>query len=536
MAGPMPKAPPVTWVEAVAGVRGLLPFTLPPPRKPPDPSPPPTVGEEGTTPVPHPPGGAGGDDDDDDPDPHSTDGEGKEDAEAACDESSQGTNETDDITLADDETEVSEITDCKINQLSEEDMADGDFKCCFGCQDVCCPCCTETQVEIDWNDWDDLLKEHVTQNPVWCFLSGWRTTFGPLGMLADQSIIQAIVDTGASMTISPYRTEFVEYTPQTGKVLKGIGKGLPIAGVGIIHWKLEVGTKVIDLKLRALHVPEGATRLLCPQQLKQEHKPKVKLATIEDDCVRLEFAEGVVECHYNDANLPVVTVCTPAEADNGLKALNACVTQEANQNLTVAQKELLKWHCKLGHMDFKRVQKLLNTGAMGDNPKIKAAAKLDLNKFPLMCGSCAYGKAKRKASRPKRARTTNEEKVLSKDVLIPGQKVSMDHFICSTQGRLFNSRGRESEDRRFKGGVIFVDHGSGHVYIEPVVNFTAGEAIRAKHEFEREMASMGVTVINYHTDNGVFTASAFQDELAKMEQGLSLQLEWSGSTPPECCG
>jgi hypothetical protein len=74
----------------------------------------------------------------------------------------------------------------------------------------------------------------------------------------------------------------------------------------------------------------------------------------------------------------------------------------------------------------------------------------------------------------------------------------------------------------FKGGVIFVDHATGFVFVEPVVNFTAGEAIRAKREFEREMASMGVTVLNFHTDNGVFTAAAFQDELAKLDQGMTL--------------
>ena len=33
---------------------------------------------------------------------------------------------------------------------------------------------------------------------------------------------------------------------------------------------------------------------------------------------------------------------------------------------------------------------------------------------------------------------------------------------------------------------------------------------------------MGVTVINYHSDNGVFTAAQFQDELASSEQGLTL--------------
>ena len=199
---------------------------------------------------------------------------------------------------------------------------------------------------------------------------------------------------------------------------------------------------------------------------------------------------------------------------------------ENNQNLTAAQKELLRWHWKLGHIDFRRVQRLLKTGALGSSPLIKAAANVDLSKFPMLCGSCQFGKAKRKSHRPKREKSGSsiaaQEKILSKEVLIPGQKVSMDHFIVSTPGRLFSSRGRETTDRMFKGGVIFVDHASGFVWVEPVVNFTAGEALRAKRAFEREMASMGVTVINYHADNGVFTASEFQDELVQKQQGLTL--------------
>jgi hypothetical protein len=36
----------------------------------------------------------------------------------------------------------------------------------------------------------------------------------------------------------------------------------------------------------------------------------------------------------------------------------------------------------------------------------------------------------------------------------------------------------------FKGCVIFVDHASDYVHVEPVVNFTAGETLRAKRAFE----------------------------------------------------
>jgi hypothetical protein len=77
---------------------------------------------------------------------------------------------------------------------------------------------------------------------------------------------------------------------------------------------------------------------------------------------------------------------------------------------------------------------------------------------------------------------TVEEKLLSKDMLFPGQNLLIDHFIVTTLGMLFQSRGGKSHDSMFKGGAIFVDHTSGFVNVVPVVNFTAGETLRAKRE------------------------------------------------------
>jgi hypothetical protein len=358
-----------------------------------------------------------------------------------------------------------------------------------------------------------------------CFVTSWHSSFSPLGILSREDDMKALVDSCASVTVTPHKDDFVEYEEVgDGKVLKGITAGAQIKGRGFVHWNVEAGGKTIEVKVRALHVPQATCRLLCPQQLKKELLPKKLVCSIEDDGVRLEFEEGVVYCPYNESNLPELILSTPREAKENLSALNACVMMENNQNLTVAQKELLKCHCRLGHLSLKRVQLLMKSGALGYNPRIKAAANLDLSKFPVICGACAYGKAKRKpTTRSKRDKDSPcHEKELSKEILIPGQKVSMDHFIVSTPGRAYNSRGSDSHDKMFKGGVIFVDHASGYVYVVLVVNFTAGEAIRAKREFEQEMASMGVVALHYHTDNGAFTSAEFQDELAKLNQGLSL--------------
>ena len=64
-------------------------------------------------------------------------------------------------------------------------------------------------------------------------------------------------------------------------------------------------------------------------------------------------------------------------------ALNLCVSDEINQNLTETKKELLKWHFKLGHLGLKWLQWLARKGFL---PEI--LAKYDT--LSLKCASCHH--------------------------------------------------------------------------------------------------------------------------------------------------
>ena len=225
--------------------------------------------------------------------------------------------------------------------------------------------------------WDD-ISLHV-HDPV-CFTAA--QSFGQIGLLSDASDVQAVVDTGASMTITSQRSDFISYQSMGGHVLKGITQGAAIAGVGMVHWQVEVNGRVVDLKLRALHVPESTDCLLCPQQLQQSLKLK-KHSEISETSMVIHFDEGDCDCPYNSSNLPVITLSTPNAMKEQLAALNACVTKEANQNLTPPQKELLKWHYRLGHLGLQRVQALLRSGALGSHPLIKVAGSCERQ----MCSS-----------------------------------------------------------------------------------------------------------------------------------------------------
>jgi hypothetical protein len=245
-----------------------------------------------------------------------------------------------------------------------------------------------------------------------------------------------------------FRAKVVEKIESSDQVMKGLIAGAQIEGYGIVEWLVEVNSQVVPLKMRALFVPSCEKRLMCPQQFNKEVHPDCPMPQIGGDETYLHFPQGTVICPNNESDLPELTLAAPKESANGMKALNACLTLDQNQNLTASQKELLKWHNKLGNCDLKRDQSVLKTGALGSSPLIKAASNVDLNKLKLLCGFCAFGKARRRSKTSKTNKTNSDlpkpetlEKLLSKDILIPGQRVSMDHFIVSTPGRLFTSKG-----------------------------------------------------------------------------------------------
>lgn len=100
-----------------------------------------------------------------------------------------------------------------------------------------------------------------------------------------------------------------------------------------------------------------------------------------------------------------------------------------------------------------------------------------------------------------------------------GQKVSVDHFVCSTKGRLLHTYGKEEPDQQFKGGAIFVDHASGYIYTEHQVHLTTHETLKAKEKFEAHLRDFGVVVSTYLSDKGTaFTSKTYQAHLEKFEQ------------------
>ena len=139
------------------------------------------------------------------------------------------------------------------------------------------------------------------------------------------------------------------------------------------------------------------------------------------------------------------------------------VTNEANQNLTPSQKELLRCHFRLGHIGFQRVQWLICKGRLKLQVNSKAVDNFERTKF----SACGFGKVQRLPNKVNTIKNNPmKEQDLNKDHLFPGQMVYADHYISRDPDRLYHTKGKSYPSDIFSGVYVFIEHASGYETIK----------------------------------------------------------------------
>ena len=204
-----------------------------------------------------------------------------------------------------------------------------------------------------------------------------------------------------------------------------------------------------------------------------------------------------------------------SSATNNLMTMVTCV-DDANTNWSGPECEWLKWHNRLGHMSYHKIQFLMRSGVLAHTEATRrvhtAICKLT---SPPMCAACHYGQ-QWQCHTPGQKTTCLQDQtnVLKQEHLQPGQCVSTDHFICSTKGHLFTSKGNSKDDEMYSGGCIFVDHASGFLTICFQTHLNLHETLTTKQAFENQCHDFGVIPQQYHTDNGLaFTSAKYTEHL-----------------------
>jgi hypothetical protein len=333
-----------------------------------------------------------------------------------------------------------------------------------------------------------------------------------------------IFDTGASLAITPFKSDFTSALtiPPGDLRLGGMANGLKIEGTGSVTWLFKNGVGPdVSVTSMAYYVPGAKARLLSPQRL-LDLDPEGKYEG-DSFSFRLQLTnQPLLTIEYDDRNsLPIGYALIGAEIDASLQQSNIAILDDANQNMTEGQKLLLHWHYRFGHLNLPSVQRILRHLPFLAK-KFGPASKCALHS--LKCTICAYAKAHRRPVATDSTRvpfSVHDATIgtLKANHLKPGAQVSVDHFESRLHGRTFDSYGKASSDT-YVGGCIFVDHCTGYLYVEPQLGFSAVETIRAKQAFELLSLTHGVVISSYLTDSGAFKATGFVQHIREHSQKI----------------
>ena len=330
-----------------------------------------------------------------------------------------------------------------------------------------------------------------------------------------QDNFSVVWDLGASMCITNCKTDFVGETEQIKPVqVDGISSTLKLEAIGKVCWSLlDTNGKLRNIYLPAYYAPEARQRLLTTSVF-CKHYPKNKISltsnswTIQPDPDVAH--ENAIDIIINPINNLPMTTCFRGKSLNQLALLfskSIASTHSSNYNLSEPHKELLHWHYWLGHVGLRTIQFLMRSGALSTSQAMKRlhtrAANKPSHDLP-KCAAYQFGRQTNRSVAGKVTRVIQDRSgILSADKLNSGQRVFVDHFLCSTRGRQVRGYGIRDpsgkstirdKTRSYSGGCIFIDAATGYIDIQFQSFLSANKTIEAVLRFEWKALDNGIVV------------------------------------------
>jgi hypothetical protein len=367
-----------------------------------------------------------------------------------------------------------------------------------------------------------------------------------------------ILDTGCSFAMTYDSNDFVSppVYDDWGSV-QTASETMPLTAFGTIHWNVQTVTgSTFTLTVPVFLVPNSNVKLISPQDYVRYHGLPTNIDHYGGNALEfwMNLQDGtskVIASIVSGIRLPVmIAQSVPTNCFCGNTTLSdefTNVLSTNNQNLSPTQKLLMLDHCRLGHLNFQHLQSLykpktnihLGCDKQGESTpnSLSYEEQGELNKQPCLkpklpgllscpipkCKACLLSKAK---SRPQPGKTTTQDATASgaikRDDIMPGDKISLDHYQSSVRGRLENTFGQEKESSQHIGGTLFVDHASGLILTFHQPTLGTSDTLRSLGLSEQFFEDHNVTIKQFHTDNGVFTSQEFRQLLNDNNYRLSL--------------
>ena len=375
-----------------------------------------------------------------------------------------------------------------------------------------------------------------------------------------------VIDTGASCSITPVHSDFIStIQPSKVPVLNNISGTTAVVGQGTIEWNIQDANGIVKpIQTSAYYVPQATIRLFSPQVYINNDKSKTSEMTLNSRGINLVLSCGTRLFFpvNSGSNLPIML--TESALNKGNKKgtfttfhlqdkymfqpsadrinlqllsnqlsifqstiLDQSLLSRDNINLSPSSKELLLWHCRLGHADFQRILSILakpessrGSEAKGELVRrmINPTNKVSNTLIP-KCIACSVAKQKRiTPDSTTITKIKSEEGAILQNTLYPGEKISCDHYMSSTLGRLPHTRGKEDKANQYVGGTLFVDFATNYIFHHHQVNLTAAATVRSKHACERHFLEHGYKIQGYWADNNPFQSKMWTNDCALQHQ------------------
>ena len=200
-------------------------------------------------------------------------------------------------------------------------------------------------------------------------------------------------------------------------------------------------------------------------------------------------------------------------------ASSVSTIHHSNLNLSPAQKELLQWHHRLGHMGFKKIQFLMRTGVLANTEATNSLHASTCKLTTPFVQHVSLVNRDKGHLHEKSSVVKDVEDNLKKDKLFRGQCIAVDHCITSTKGRLFTSRAKTKDTDMYIGGALFMDMSSKQVENVFQQHLNTHGTLKAKQHFELKCKDAGVIPFEYISDNGsAFTSKFYAAHLSNFSQ------------------
>ena len=333
-----------------------------------------------------------------------------------------------------------------------------------------------------------------------------------------------IVDSGCSTSATPYKEDFEHLTTLNKPVeLNGIAGKSTVTKGGILKYQcINSKGEVVVIKTFGFYDHHLKVQLFSPQSYFLSRPKKDGQFTISWSRVFLQInndkvTPDVLPCMIDKNTFMPLLTCFHDVDKVAANLLNQGVDEKDSDNLTAIQRQLLCYHCKLGHLGFKYLKWVLSGGIFGPQGIQCSHKEIPHPK----CQACIQGGQQRNPTAGN-IHTQKNKGILKREQLSPGQRIFSDQYVSSVEGRNYTGRSQSQSSLSYKGGTIFVDAASSYIYLNHQLGFTAIETIKSKVAFEREAASVGNHITGYNTDNGVYTSKEFTQHIANNQQTLHL--------------